>query len=71
MEYLFLNNLGFGYCEGKFGPFMPDFDAQVPIWLALMLKRQKKCRVLAPHWMEVGAVNFEIACTPNLVCEKA
>jgi len=46
----------FDCIAGKFGPFMPDFDAQVPIWLALMLKRQKKCRVLAPHWMEVESL---------------
>lgn len=41
--------------QGTFGPFFPNQRAQVPLWLALTLKRQKKCRIVLPDWLEDGA----------------
>ena len=37
--------------QGDYGPFMPNMPIQVPIWLAAMLHKRKKCRIQAPEWM--------------------
>lgn len=37
--------------QGSFGPFEPDVPVDVPIWLAIMLKRQKQCRIIQPAWL--------------------
>jgi GINS complex subunit 2 len=53
-----------GYCEwfvilvfiahqGVFGPFRVSVPAVVPIWLAIMLRQQKKCTIQPPSWMSV------------------
>jgi len=35
----------------------------VPLWLALTLKRQKKCRVVLPDWLDDGqSVMLRFAC---------
>ncbi|KNB45694.1 DNA replication complex GINS protein [Blastocystis sp. subtype 4] len=36
---------------GEYGPFEPLERAKVPLWLALILKRNNKCRVVMPDWM--------------------
>ena len=38
--------------RGTFGPFFPNQRAQVPLWLALTLKKQMKCRVVLPEWLD-------------------
>lgn len=38
---------------GDFGPFMPQIATQVPIWLAVALKRRGKCTIRPPEWMSV------------------
>lgn len=38
---------------GDFGPFHPQIATQVPIWLAVALKRRGKCTIRAPEWMSV------------------
>ena len=38
---------------GDFGPFTPGFPLEVPVWLALRLKQQNKCKVHPPPWLEV------------------
>jgi len=37
--------------RGTFGPFYPNQRVQVPLWLALTLKKQKKCRLVLPEWL--------------------
>ena len=39
--------------QGVFGPFQPSVPATVPLWLASMLKQQKKCRIQPPNWLTV------------------
>lgn len=51
--------------QGTFGPFFPNQRAAVPLWLALTLKRQKKCRVVLPDWLDDGAC---AACARVRVC---
>ncbi|KAL6524724.1 hypothetical protein OROHE_016006 [Orobanche hederae] len=38
---------------GDFGPFRPQIATEVPLWLAVALKRRGKCTVRAPDWMAV------------------
>ncbi|KAL5704722.1 DNA replication complex GINS protein PSF2 [Ranunculus cassubicifolius] len=38
---------------GKFGPFRPQFATEVPIWLAMALKKRGKCTIRPPQWMSV------------------
>ncbi|KAJ2807591.1 DNA replication protein psf2 [Coemansia helicoidea] len=36
---------------GTVGPFRPPQKAVVPLWLAVMLKRASRCRIVAPDWL--------------------
>ncbi|KAL3521102.1 hypothetical protein ACH5RR_019251 [Cinchona calisaya] len=38
---------------GDFGPFRPQIATQVPIWLAVALKKRGKCAIRPPDWMSV------------------
>ncbi|KAJ2850355.1 DNA replication protein psf2 [Coemansia brasiliensis] len=37
--------------RGTVGPFRPPQKAKVPLWLAVMLKRSNRCRIVAPKWL--------------------
>ncbi|GAA6022591.1 hypothetical protein JCM11491_000694 [Sporobolomyces phaffii] len=34
-----------------YGPFIPPNKAAVPLWMALHLKKKRKCRIVAPRWL--------------------
>ncbi|GBG41871.1 hypothetical protein CBR_g83733, partial [Chara braunii] len=38
---------------GDFGPFRPQIPVKVPLWLALSLKKRRKCTLQTPDWMNV------------------
>ncbi|CAI9092397.1 OLC1v1027625C2 [Oldenlandia corymbosa var. corymbosa] len=38
---------------GDFGPFRPQIATQVPVWLAVALKKRGKCTIRPPEWMSV------------------
>ncbi|WCJ19617.1 DNA replication complex GINS protein PSF2 [Euphorbia peplus] len=38
---------------GDYGPFYPQIAAQVPLWLAVALKKRGKCTVRPPQWMSI------------------
>ncbi|CAH9104225.1 unnamed protein product [Cuscuta epithymum] len=38
---------------GDFGPFHPQIAIQVPLWLAVALKKRGKCTIRPPEWMSV------------------
>lgn len=40
--------------SGTYGPFEPPRRAQVPLWLALSLKKKRKCRIVPPEWLVAG-----------------
>ncbi|WVQ85406.1 hypothetical protein IAT38_007571 [Cryptococcus sp. DSM 104549] len=42
--------------SGVYGPFRPPSACNVPMWLALSLKRKRKCKILPPSWMTVEAL---------------
>jgi len=37
---------------GEFGPFQPNRECEVPLWMALALWKRKKCSIKAPEWMQ-------------------
>lgn len=37
--------------RGIVGPFRPPQKATVPLWLATMLKRTNRCRIVCPDWL--------------------
>ncbi|KAK4267844.1 hypothetical protein QN277_024575 [Acacia crassicarpa] len=39
--------------SGDFGPFVPQIATQVPLWLAVALKKRGKCSIRPPEWMSV------------------
>ncbi|KAK6905660.1 DNA replication complex GINS protein PSF2 [Kwoniella mangroviensis CBS 10435] len=42
--------------SGIYGPFTPPSSAKVPLWLALSLKRKRKCRIVPPEWLSIDRV---------------
>lgn len=36
---------------GNFGPFMPATPTKVPLWMALNLFKQQKCKLSLPRWI--------------------
>lgn len=51
--------------QGMIGPFDPPRKATVPIWMACALKKRRKCRIVAPQWMAVGADVSRQVCSPE------
>ncbi|KAK0174930.1 hypothetical protein PV327_010634 [Microctonus hyperodae] len=48
-------NFNFGQIHlisGSVGPFRASLPVNVPIWLAINLKQQQKCRIICPDWMD-------------------
>lgn len=39
--------------SGSVGPFKAGTALNVPLWLAISLKQQQKCRIICPDWMEL------------------
>jgi GINS complex subunit 2 len=37
--------------KGDFGPFKVNNRVQVPLWVAVYLKKLNKCRIYAPNWL--------------------
>lgn len=39
--------------SGDVGPFRASLPVRVPLWMAINLKQQQKCKIQCPDWMEV------------------
>ena len=37
--------------SGSLGPFRAGLPVHVPLWLAIHLRKQQKCRIVPPIWM--------------------
>lgn len=51
----------FYFIRGKYGPFTSNFDVDVPLWLAITLRKQGKCRIAIPEWMSIENLEKKIA----------
>ena len=40
----------------QYGPFRPQMKTSVPMWLAMLLKKQGKCSVVPPRWLDVATL---------------
>lgn len=49
---LFKYNKVLNLISGDFGPFLPSIPIRVPLWLAFNLKRQNKCTICVPEWIQ-------------------
>lgn len=59
---------------GKINEFKANHETTVPLWLALLLKRQQKCKIIPPFWMKESLLidlnnsensNSELVCLQN------
>lgn len=39
--------------SGGIGPFRAGHPVHVPLWVAIHLRKQQKCRIVPPIWMNV------------------
>lgn len=39
--------------SGQVSPFQPNMQAEAPLWLAVHLRRQQKCRIIPPSWLSI------------------
>lgn len=54
--------------NGNFGPFIPGIPTRVPIWMALNLFRQQKCKINLPQWLdELDTLYQQQVASPGLV----
>ncbi len=44
------------FMSGKFGPFSGGIPCEVPLWLAITLRKQGKCTIEIPAWMSVESL---------------
>lgn len=45
---------------GNFGPFEPSIATRVPLWLALALKKVRRCKIIPPKWLQVQNIESVI-----------
>jgi GINS complex subunit 2 len=38
---------------GVYGPFIPAIPTEVPLWLAVTLKKLQKCKINPPEWLSI------------------
>lgn len=54
--------------NGDFGPFIPGIPSKVPMWMALNLYRQQKCKITLPSWiMQIDQLNDDQANSTSLI----
>ena len=41
------------FISGDYGPFETQVEVEVPVWLAISLKKRGKCNIKCPQWLEV------------------
>lgn len=47
------NNPVMSMIAGDVGPFRAGLPTNVPLWMAVILKQQQKCKIQPPDWLEV------------------
>lgn len=41
---------------GDVGPFVAGLPVNVPLWMAINLKLQQKCKICCPDWMNINTL---------------
>lgn len=49
------------FISGDFGPLVPGMPCQLPLWLALTLRKKGKCRIEIPDWMSIQSLETYIS----------
>jgi len=49
----------------SYGPFTPPQKTSVPLWLAVHLKKKRKCRIIPPKWLSTRNTP---SLPPTLLC---
>jgi GINS complex subunit 2 len=44
------------FISGRFGPLQAGFPAEVPLWLAITLRKRRKCTIVIPEWMSIPSL---------------
>eukprot|EP01094_Clydonella_sp_ATCC50884_P026973 TRINITY_DN7566_c0_g1_i2.p1 TRINITY_DN7566_c0_g1~~TRINITY_DN7566_c0_g1_i2.p1 ORF type:complete len:241 (+),score=50.72 TRINITY_DN7566_c0_g1_i2:346-1068(+) len=44
------------FIRGQVGPFRVGIPAEVPLWLAVLLKKRNKCKIQYPDWLSADAL---------------
>lgn len=39
--------------SGDIGPFRASLPLNVPLWIAINLKQQQRCKIQPPDWMDI------------------
>lgn len=39
--------------SGSIGSFRAGLPCHIPLWLAIHLRKQQKCRIVPPEWMDI------------------
>lgn len=55
-----VNHEKFLFISGNFGPLEVGFNCQLPLWLAITLKKRGKCHIVIPHWLTVESLQRNI-----------
>lgn len=56
---------------GDFGPFTAGVPVDVPLWVALRLKRDRQCSIVTPAWMRVGELDTSSGDTMSALLRTA
>lgn len=59
--------------SGAIGPFRGGQPLHIPLWFAIHLRQQQKCRIVPPLWMDIGLledIKEEEKRTRSVICEE-
>eukprot|EP00949_MAST-11_sp_MAST-11-sp1_P003254 g3254.t1 len=45
---------------GNFGPFQPQMKVEVPLWLAVALKKRNRCNIQPPVWLNADYLDVKL-----------
>ncbi len=51
----------FKFISGSFGPLVAGEPCQIPLWLAITLKKKGQCSIAVPDWMRVESLEQFVA----------
>lgn len=48
------------FISGTYGPLVPMRRCQLPLWMAINLKRKRKCRIIPPDWLTIESLQSHL-----------